>query len=158
MKKLMIFGCLTAATLFACTNTDKPKEPVSSDTMTVTEKIPEPITKDTSKVYDFVALDSQPSFPGGTHGFYEYLRTNLKYPPMAIKNNTEGKVYVSFVVETDGSLSDIKIDRKLGAGTDEEAVRVLKKSPKWIPGKYKGEVVRTKFNIPISFTLTDKKA
>jgi len=104
-------------------------------------------------VRDFVSVETQPSFPGGMQNFYTYLKKNLRYPADAKANKVEGKVFISFVVEKDGSLMDIKVDRSLGQGTDEEAVRVLKESPKWTPGIQDGNVVRVKFNIPISFNL-----
>lgn len=105
-----------------------------------------------SKVYDFVSLDQAPSFPGGMDKFYEYLKTSLKYPAEAFANNTQGKVFLSFIVEVDGDLGDIRVDRRLGSGTDEEAVRVMATSPKWVPGMKDGKQVRVKYNIPISFT------
>ncbi|RZK80593.1 MAG: energy transducer TonB [Pedobacter sp.] len=111
------------------------------------------VVEDT-RVYDFVSLESQPSFPGGMEKFYEYLKKTVKYPAMAQENNIQGKVFLSFVVEKDGALTDIKVDRKLGGGTDEEAVRVLKASPRWVPGIQNGKKVRVKYNIPISFTLS----
>lgn len=77
----------------------------------------------------------------------------MKYPAEAVKNNVQGKVFLSFVVEMDGSLTNIKVERRLGSGTDEEAVRVLEESPKWIPGMQNGRPVRVKYNIPISFAL-----
>jgi TonB family protein len=107
------------------------------------------------KVYDFVSTDTQPGFPGGMQGFYDYLRKAVKYPVAAQNANVQGKVFLSFVVETDGKLSNVIVDRKLGSGTDEEAVRVMKESPAWIPGKVNGHPVRVKYNIPISFTLAD---
>ncbi len=106
-----------------------------------------------NKIYDFVSLDQQPTFPGGMDKFYGYLKSTMVYPTEAKANKVEGKVFLSFVVETDGSLSDIKVERKLGYGTDEEAVRVLKASPAWTPGIQNGSKVRVKYNIPISFSL-----
>jgi len=106
------------------------------------------------KVYDFVSLETQPSFPGGMDKFYEYISKTVKYPKEAQEKNIQGKVFISFIVETDGTLSDIKVQRKLGAGTDEEAVRILKESPRWLPGTQDGQTVRVKYNIPISFSLT----
>lgn len=108
-----------------------------------------------SKVYDFVSLDKQPHFPGGMQEFYKYLGKNVKYPQEAQNNNIQGKVFLSFVVETDGTLTDIKVDRSVGSGLDEEAVRLIKESPKWIPGMQDGQNVRVKYNIPINFSLTD---
>lgn len=110
-----------------------------------------------TKVYDYVSINVQPSFAGGMQNFYAYLKSAVKYPAEAVKNNTQGKVFISFVVEKDGSLSNIKVERKLGSGTDEEAVRVLEESPKWTPGIQDGKAVRVKFNIPISFSLGEPK-
>lgn len=106
------------------------------------------------KIYDFVSIDKQPGFPGGMDKFYYYLKQAVSYPAEARDKNVQGKVFLSFTVEKNGDLADIKVERKLGAGTDEEAVRVLKESPKWIPGIYQGKTVRVKYNIPINFTLT----
>lgn len=112
-----------------------------------------------AKIYDFVSVERQPGFPGGMQGFYNYLKETVKYPAEAQKKNIQGKVYLSFTVELDGTLNDIIVTRKLGGGTDEEAVRVLQECPKWIPGALNGKNVRVKYNIPISFKLsksTDK--
>jgi TonB family protein len=109
---------------------------------------------DSGKIYDFVSLDAAPTFPGGMNEFYAYVQKSIKYPQEAKDNKIQGKVFLSFVVETDGTLSDIKVERKLGGGTDEEAVRVIEESPKWIPGVQNGQRVRVKYNIPISFSLT----
>ncbi len=111
------------------------------------------VVEDT-KVYDFVSIETPPGFPGGINKFYQYVQKSVKYPPMAAENNIQGKVFLSFVVEKNGELTDIKVDRKLGGGTDEEAVRVLKNSPRWTPGIQNGKPVRVKYNIPISFTLS----
>ncbi len=107
-----------------------------------------------TRVYDFITIEKQPDFPGGMDQFYAYLRKAVKYPTMAAESNIQGKVFLSFVVEKNGELTDIKVDRKLGGGTDEEAVRVLKASPRWIPGVQNGKFVRVKYNIPISFALS----
>lgn len=106
-----------------------------------------------SKVHDFVSIDTPPSYPGGMQKFYEYLFKNVRYPKEAQENNIQGKVFLSFIVEADGALSGIRVERKLGSGTDEEAVRVLKESPKWKPGLVAGKAVRVKYNIPITFSL-----
>lgn len=109
---------------------------------------------DDTKVYDMAILEVPPTFPGGIEKFYQYLNKSIKYPPMAAENNIQGKVFVSFVVERNGTLTDITVLRSLGGGTDEEAVRVLKASPTWIPGVQNGKQVRVKYNIPISFSLS----
>ncbi len=105
------------------------------------------------RIYNFVSMSSPPNYPGGVYKFYEYLSKNIKYPTMAADNEIEGNVFVSFVVEKDGSLTDIKVDRRLGYGTDEEALRVLKISKRWNPGMQNGKPVRVKYNIPIKFSL-----
>lgn len=104
-------------------------------------------------VYNFVSMETPPTYPGGIEKFYDFLGQNIKYPKEAADNNVQGNVFISFVVEKDGSLSDIKIERKLGYGTDEEAIRVLKLSKRWNPGQIEQKPVRTKYNIPIKFTL-----
>lgn len=111
------------------------------------------ITEDNT-VHDFVSLEVQPFFPGGIDKFYNYLSKAIRYPGPAQENEIQGKVFVSFIIETNGTLTDLKVDRKLGFGTDEEALRVLKASPKWIPGIQNGRAVRVRYNIPISFSLS----
>jgi periplasmic protein TonB len=111
------------------------------------------VAVDDNKVYDFVSIEKQPEFPGGISKFYGYLSKAIKYPPMAQENNVQGKVFLSFVVEKDGKLTDIQVTRGLGSGTDEEAIRVLKASPRWNPGIQNGKPVRVKYNINVNFTL-----
>ena len=105
------------------------------------------------KIYNFVSIKNPPTYPDGMAAFYKFLSTNLKYPSEAIAKNVRGKVLVSFIVEKDGSLADIKIERGLGSGTDEETIRVLKLSKNWNPGILDGKAVRVKYNIPVSFAL-----
>ncbi|MBB6236751.1 TonB family protein [Pedobacter sp. AK013] len=124
--------------------------PKTSETETSSIK-----SENTDKVYDFVSIEKQPEFPGGITKFYKYIGSNIKYPKLAQENNVQGKVFLSFVVEKDGSLTDIQIARGLGSGTDEEAIRVLKESPKWNPGIQNGLAVRVKYNINVNFTLSD---
>lgn len=115
------------------------------------------VAQNQAKVFDFVSLERQPEFPGGMNKFYEYLAQNVKYPAEAITKKVEGKVFLSFIVEQDGQLSSVKVERSLGSGTDEEAVRLLENSPRWTPGIINNEPVRVKYNLPISFTLTKSK-
>ena len=121
-------------------------EPVgNSDVKQVTEEDPNKI---------FTAVEQEPSYPGGLDKFYQYLGKNIHYPAVAKENNVQGKVFLTFVVERDGSLTDIKVLRGIGSGCDEEAVRVLKATPKWKPGIQNGRPVRVQYNVPITFTLT----
>jgi len=101
----------------------------------------------------FLVVESPPSFPGGEAARKRFLGENLKYPQMAKESGIQGKVYVTFVVEPNGSVSGIKILRGIGGGCDEEAIRVTKLMPKWIAGKQRGKPVRVQFNMPIKFTL-----
>lgn len=109
------------------------------------------VTEDTNEI--FTNVEVLPEFPGGQAAFGKFLSKNLNYPPMARENNIQGRVIVNFVVERDGSLTDIKVVRGIGGGCDEEAVRVLKKTPKWKPGIQNGRPVRVSYTIPIFFQL-----
>jgi len=96
----------------------------------------------------------KPTPQGGYEGFYKYLAKNIKYPRQAIQLNVQGKVFLSFIVEKDGTLTDITLIRGIGAGCNEEAIRVLKECPAWNPGKQRYKPVRVKMVIPITFNLT----
>lgn len=98
-------------------------------------------------------IADDPQFPGGTEALMKYLSKNIRYPEQAKKENIQGKVYVKFVVEKDGSITDAKVLRSIGGGCDEEALRVVKAMPKWEPGKMQGTPVRVQFNLPIVFKL-----
>jgi len=103
----------------------------------------------------YTIVESMPEFPGGENAMMNYLATNIVYPGQAIDNNIEGSVYVSFIVETDGSVSNVEVLRGIGGGCDEEAVRVVAAMPKWKPGTQDGKPVRVQFRLPIRFKLTD---
>jgi len=102
----------------------------------------------------YAVVEKMPSYPGGDDARIDFLVRNIKYPELAKKNGIQGKVFITFVVETDGSISDVKVLRGIGGGCDEEAVRIIKLMPKWNPGMQRGEAVRTQFNIPIKFALS----
>lgn len=101
----------------------------------------------------FVVVESMPSFPGGEAARIKYLSENMKYPEMAREANVQGNVFVTFVVEKNGEISDVRILRGIGAGCDEEAIRVVKSMPRWVPGKQRNVAVRVQFNMPIKFVL-----
>lgn len=101
----------------------------------------------------FTIVEEGATFPGGIAEFYKYLKKTLKYPKQAQRMGIEGRVFVQFIVEKDGSLTDIKVVKGIGAGCDEEAARVLKNSPKWKPGKQRGKAVRQKMIQNITFKL-----
>jgi len=101
----------------------------------------------------FTVVESMPEFKGGMPELYKYLGNNIKYPVMAKESGIQGKVYVTFVVERDGSITDVRVLRGIGGGCDEEAVRVVQGMPNWTPGKQRGKPVRVQYNLPVRFTL-----
>ena len=109
------------------------------------------VSQSNQNVYDQV--EQMPEFPGGMPAMIEFLQTNIKYPEDAIKQKVGGRVMVMFVVETDGSLSNVRVARKVFPSLDEEAVRVVKSMPKWKPGKEKGRAVRVNFTLPVVFNI-----
>lgn len=104
-------------------------------------------------VKDFASVDVLPEFPGGMKGWGDYLQSSLKYPDELRKNKITGRVILSFIVLKNGSITDIKVLRGIGYGADEEAIRVVKESPKWKPGTSNGEPVNVAYTIPIFFQL-----
>jgi periplasmic protein TonB len=101
----------------------------------------------------FTVVEDQPSFPGGEEARIRYLQENLRYPQMAREAGIQGTVFVTFVVERDGSVTDVRVLRGIGGGCDEEAVRVVRNMPRWNPGRQRGQAVRVQFNMPIRFVL-----
>ena len=101
----------------------------------------------------FQIVEEMPSFPGGDQKMMEFVAKNIKYPQIARETGVQGKVFVNFVVEPDGSVSNVKILRGIGGGCDEEAMRVVKSMPKWKPGKQRGKPVRVSYNLPVNFRL-----
>jgi len=110
---------------------------------------------DDNKEYIAGGVDEYPEFNGGAKAWSKYMERNLRYPYQAQEENVQGKVFVSFVVEKDGSVSDVKVLRGLGFGCDEEAMKVIKKSPLWKPGKNKGVPVRVRYNMAINFQISN---
>ncbi len=102
-----------------------------------------------SDVEIFRVVESMPEFPGGAKALYAYLSDNLIYPEMAKETGISGKVYITFVVERDGSITDVQVLRGIGGGCDEEAVRVIRGMPKWTPGKQRNVPVRVQFILDI---------
>lgn len=104
----------------------------------------------------FTIVEDAPTPAGGLTAFYTYINENIKYPVYAMRMGIQGKVFVQFVVNSDGSLTDMQVVKGIGGGCDEEAVRVLQNAPKWNPGKQRGKPVRVRMIIPISFVLGEK--
>lgn len=111
--------------------------------------IAQPTTKVDTTVYTVV--ERQPEFPGGMDSLRSFIRMNLHYPAEAQKAGIKGRVFVSFIVETDGSRTAITMLKGLGYGCDEEAMRVIRSMPKWEPGGQSGRPLRVKYNLPVLF-------
>lgn len=100
-----------------------------------------------------VIVEVMPEFPGGQEAMFKYISNELKYPEEAKETGVQGRVYVTFVVERDGRITEVKVLRGIGSGCDEEAVRVVKGMPNWTPGTQAGKAVRVRYNLPIRFSL-----
>ena len=131
---------------------DRLAEAVRSDIVT-TAPPPPPAPKPevSNKVFDVV--EEMPHFPGGPAALQAFLSSNTKYPVVAQENGVQGRVIVSFVVERDGSITDVKVVRSVDPSLDREATRVVKSMPRWSPGKQNGSAVRVKYTVPVVFRL-----
>ena len=114
----------------------------------VTEQVQQEVTQ---KIHEVV--EQQPQFPGGQAALFSWLSQNIHYPPVAEENGIYGRVVVSFVVEPDGSISNVQVVRGVDPSLDKEAVRVTKAMPKWQPGRQNGQAVRVRYNLPVTFKL-----
>jgi protein TonB len=123
-----------------------PKQEIKEASPTQNSKISK-----SDKVYDVV--EQMPSFPGGNGALLEYLATHVKYPVVAQKNGVQGRVIVSFIVECDGSITDVRVERSVDPSLDREAIRVVSSMPRWSPGKLNGYIVRVKYSVPVAFKL-----
>jgi len=105
-------------------------------------------------VKPYIVVEQMPEFPGGEQSMRKFLRDNIRYPQMARESGIYGTVYVTFVVSKTGQISEVKLLRGIGGGCDDEAIRVVKTMPAWIPGRQTGKPVPVQFNLPITFTLS----
>jgi len=102
----------------------------------------------------FRFVEHQPTFDGGYAAFYKYINRKLKYPSQARRMGIEGKVFMSFVIDKEGNITNVKVTRGIGAGCDEAAIKALKSAPKWNPGKQRGIPVKVSMSLPITFKLS----
>ena len=114
---------------------------------------PEVVDEEVVEQEIFKIVEEMPSFPGGEGKLMEYVSKNIKYPQIARETGIQGRVFVNFVVEPDGSVSNVTVLRGIGGGCDEEAMRVVKNMPKWKPGKQRGKAVRVQYMLPVNFRL-----
>ena len=113
---------------------------------------PDPVVDpDEGKI--FTVVEEMPSFPGGEEALLKYLSSQIKYPAIARENGISGRVYLSFYIDKDGKVKDVKVLRGIGGGCDEEAVRVVKAMPEWKPGRQNGRNVPVYYNVPVNFNL-----
>jgi protein TonB len=130
----------------------KGNDDANGEVLKLKEAVAQPEPKpEVEKVFDVV--EQMPSFPGGPSALMEWLSNNVKYPVVAQENGVQGRVVVSFVVERDGSITDVKVVRGVDPSLDKEASRVVRAMPRWIPGKQNGSAVRVKYNVPVAFRL-----
>ena len=108
-------------------------------------------TKKNNMVYDVVEV--MPQYPGGQIAMLKYIMENIKYPKQIMEEGIQGRVTVSFIVEKDGRVSNVRLLRSVQPSLDKEAIRVVKSMPKWTPGKHNGKPVRVRFNLPVMFKL-----
>lgn len=114
-------------------------------------KPPEPPKHEENKI--FTVVEQMPMYPGGDAALMQYLSSNIHYPAVAAENGVQGRVVVGFVVERDGSITDVNVMRSVDPSLDREAVRVVKNMPRWTPGKQNGSAVRVKYQVPVTFRL-----
>lgn len=114
--------------------------------------VAEPTIETAPEVFEGV-VETMPEYPGGISAFYAYVSRNIEYPKAAKNRQLTGRVYVQFVIDTDGRLTEVKALKGIGLGCDEEAVRVIENSPAWSPGKQRGRAVKFRMVLPIHFSL-----
>jgi TonB family protein len=146
---------ITTAPAAATVDQKVPMTPPSPPPPPPPQKKDKPVVgKDDSEKEVFTVVEEMPEYPGGQDAMMNYMISSIKYPAEAMKKKIVGTVYVSFIVEKDGSVTHVKVIRGIGGGCDEESIRVVKEMPKWIPGKQKGKTVRCQFNLPVKYALS----
>lgn len=157
MRRFKLYSLTVLAmtgVLFACsTNPQAPAKQISR-----IEKTPaiKPVKSDSTMPQQnqiFVVVEKMPTFPGGLKTLMTYLAKNIHYPEQAKKQGIQGRVFVHFVINKDGSISNVRVLKGLSPECDAEAVRAVENMPHWIPGEQKGQKVRVAFNLPIKFSL-----
>lgn len=145
MRKITITLLMAMALTFAgCNVGDKDDDIISGSNLTEKELANEPV---------FTVVDQQPEFPGGVQAMYTFFGQNIRYPAEASKQNIQGKVFLTFVIGSDGKVRKVEVLKGVHSSVDAEAMRVINTMPKWTPGKKDGKNVAVQFNLPISFLL-----
>jgi len=113
----------------------------------------EQVEEEVEEVINFYVIEEKPEFPGGEAAMFQWIQKNIKYPQEARENNIQGKVFVQFIIDKEGNVTDVEVVRGVDPLLDKEAVRVVKNMPKWKPGKQRGKPVKVQFLLPINFRL-----
>lgn len=150
---LPAFALLVAGNLSCSQDASQTEDAKEEVVAPVSPEAKEAPADSTAKEEVFMVAEQMPEFPGGMKELLKFLQDNLKYSENAMKNNVQGRVIVQFVVEKDGTPTEFKVLRSVDPDLDAEALRVLQTMPKWKPGMQRGEVVRVKYTVPVSFKL-----
>lgn len=150
---LPAFALLVAGNISCSQDASQTEDTKEEVVAPVSPKAKEAPADSTAKEEVFMVAEQMPEYPGGMKEMLKFLQENVKYPENAMKNNVQGRVIVQFVVEKDGTPTEFKVLRSVDPDLDAEALRVMKAMPKWKPGMQKGQVVRVKFTVPVSFKL-----
>ncbi len=150
IKYLMMGAVIASATIITHAQTENGGTVLIAKG-TITQSEPPKRVEEKNKVFDFV--EQMPSFPGGPAQLLKWLAEHVQYPAVAQENGVQGRVIIAFVVERDGSITDVNVVRSVDPLLDKEAVRVVSNMPKWIPGKHDGAPVRVKYNMSLTIRL-----
>ena len=145
---MMVVGCQPAAK-----KANDTEEPTTVSQTVPADTTPGHVTIAASDDASVLRAEDSPEFVGGMEALSQYIADNIRYPEQAKRDNTQGRVFVRFVVEPDGSVADAEVLRGIGSGCDEEALRVVNAMPKWKPGRVNGNPVRVQYTLPITFKL-----
>ena len=150
IKYLMMGAVIAGATIITHAQTENGGTVLMAKD-TITQSEPPKHVEEKNKVFDIV--EQMPSFPGGPAQLMKWLAEHVQYPTVAQENSVQGRVIIAFVVERDGSITDVNVVRSVDPLLDKEAVRVVSNMPKWIPGKHDGAPVRVKYNMSLTIRL-----
>jgi len=148
IQKAILFASVLAVVV--CLNLNKAQAQSSNGAASTAQSDPE-------KIYEAAECSEMPSFPGGEVAMSKFLQKTIKYPKDAIRAEKQGKVFVEFVVEKNGEITNLKVLHGLGYGLDEETMRTIRLMPKWLPGRVNGVSVRVKMVVPVSYSITNSK-
>ena len=155
-KKLLLLSIMTGPLLAYSADMEIVTESPVQEEIKVAE--PRHVTDEDEDIdYVYKIVEKKAEFPGGQRKLMEYLKKNVKYPKLALDKSIEGRVLVKFTIKKDGTIDDIRVIKGVDSILDEEAIRVVKNMPKWIPAQHNGKDVNSTFMLPISFRLGDKK-